>query len=294
MAFQTLTGRESSSLPGLEAALAAGDSTEVGLQISRFSLLLLSPSLSLQFSLPLLLLPSSPPPIFSLPRFPSVSRRTQSPEQIAGPPAHAHGWMPAGPRDRSSSSEPGISPCGCSALSPGRPLAPAPGRGLRLCKWKVGGSGKGGPRVTACEGSSQLRVQLRGSRQPPLPAPPAPAPRPHLSRAGNAPAGDMATPVHTAARTCHLSPQPGSPESAAGAPFRSPARESPPPGLPLLGRRPRPAPGRALSRAGGVCGTGHGRGSGWDWPPSGAAARAPRRFPCPASPRLHSSPFPCP
>ncbi|XP_032331342.1 uncharacterized protein LOC116662134 isoform X4 [Camelus ferus] len=86
---------------------------------SRFSLLLLHPSLSLHFLLPLLLLPSSPPPIFSLPRFPSVSHRTQSPERIAGPPAHAHVWMPAGPRARNSSSEPGISPSGCSALSPG-------------------------------------------------------------------------------------------------------------------------------------------------------------------------------
>ncbi|XP_074214879.1 uncharacterized protein LOC123615475 isoform X7 [Camelus bactrianus] len=86
---------------------------------SHFSLLLLHPSLSLHFSLLLLLLPSSPPPIFSLPRFPSVSHRTQSPERIAGPPAHAHVWMPAGPRARNSSSEPGISPSGCSALSPG-------------------------------------------------------------------------------------------------------------------------------------------------------------------------------
>ncbi|XP_074214809.1 uncharacterized protein LOC141576215 isoform X4 [Camelus bactrianus] len=49
----------------------------------------------------------------------SVSHRTQSPERIAGPPAHAHVWMPAGPRARNSSSEPGISPSGCSALSPG-------------------------------------------------------------------------------------------------------------------------------------------------------------------------------
>nr|XP_031529592.1 uncharacterized protein LOC116278547 isoform X2 [Vicugna pacos] len=36
--------------------------------------------------------------------------------------------------------------------------------------------------------------------------------------------------------------------------------EPPPPGLPLLGRRPRPAPGTAASRAGGTCGAGRGRG----------------------------------
>ncbi|XP_074214630.1 uncharacterized protein LOC141576068 isoform X2 [Camelus bactrianus] len=120
-------------------------------KISRLSLLLLRPSLSLQFSLPLLLLPFSPPPIFSLPRFPSVSRRTQSPERIAGPPAHAHGWMPAGPRDRSSSSEPGISPCGCSALSPCRPLAPAPGRGLRLCPAQWHGRCSLGLRSSGCK-----------------------------------------------------------------------------------------------------------------------------------------------
>ncbi|XP_032329829.1 uncharacterized protein LOC116661562 isoform X2 [Camelus ferus] len=69
------------------------------------------------------LFPSSPtPPIFSPSHLPPPSIPqciSQNPERIAGPPAHAHGWMPAGPRVRRSSSEPGISPSGCSALSPG-------------------------------------------------------------------------------------------------------------------------------------------------------------------------------
>ncbi|XP_074215342.1 uncharacterized protein LOC141576325 [Camelus bactrianus] len=160
---------------------------------------------------------------------------------------------------------------------------------------RLGALGKG----SACHslrGLESSSVQLRGSRQPPLPVPPALAPRPHLSMAVQAPAGDMATPVHTAARTSHLSPQPGSPQSAACAPFRSPAASPLLPGFlssaadpapPLGGLRPGPA-GSAEPGGGG------GGDSGCHWPPSGAAARAPRRFPCPATPRLHSCPFPCP
>ncbi|XP_032331334.1 skin secretory protein xP2-like isoform X2 [Camelus ferus] len=112
--------------------------------------------------------------------------------------------------------------------------------------------------------------------------------------------GAQATPVQGRARTCrgHGHPRPyrgphlpplapaGLPSVCGRRPLPLSRRESPPPGLPLLGRRPRPAPGRPASRAGGD--------SGCDWPPSGAAARAPRHFPCPATPRLHSSPFPCP
>ncbi|XP_074234734.1 uncharacterized protein LOC141579801 [Camelus bactrianus] len=59
----------------------------------------------------------------------------QNPERIAGPPAHGQS-VSAGPRVGSSSSEPGISPKGFSALSPGRPLAPARGRCLWLWKCK--------------------------------------------------------------------------------------------------------------------------------------------------------------
>ncbi|XP_074217552.1 uncharacterized protein LOC141577408 [Camelus bactrianus] len=81
--------------------------------------------------------------------------------------------------------------------------------------------------------------------------------------------GAPSTAVQGQVCTCRLSPQPGSPVSVAGVPFPSPTRESSPPGLPLLGRRPVPAPGRAVSRAGGVCGPGRGRAAG-----AGAGLRA--------------------
>ncbi|XP_074234376.1 uncharacterized protein LOC123615342 isoform X6 [Camelus bactrianus] len=93
-------------------------------QIPPFSLLLLS------ISLPPLFPSFLPPPIFSLPCCPSFSRRTQ---RIAGPPTHAQS-VPAGRWFGSSSSQPGIGHKTFSALSPGRPLAPALGRGLWL--WK--------------------------------------------------------------------------------------------------------------------------------------------------------------
>ncbi|XP_074197665.1 uncharacterized protein LOC141573434 isoform X2 [Camelus bactrianus] len=50
---------------------------------------------------------------------------SQNPERIAVPPAHAQS-VPAGTRVGSSSSEQGIGPKFCSALSPGRTFVPAP------------------------------------------------------------------------------------------------------------------------------------------------------------------------
>ncbi|XP_032331340.1 uncharacterized protein LOC116662134 isoform X2 [Camelus ferus] len=86
--------------------------------------------------------------------------------------------------------------------------------------------------------------------------------------------GAQATPVQGRARTCrghghhrpyrgpHLPPlaPAGLPSVCGRRPLPLSRRESPPPGLPLLGRRPRPAPGRPASRAGGICGAGRGRG----------------------------------
>ncbi|XP_032317709.1 uncharacterized protein LOC116657928 isoform X2 [Camelus ferus] len=66
-------------------------------------------------------------------------------------------------------------------------------------------------------------------------------------------------------------------------------------GLPLLGLRPRPAPRPAVSGAGGICGSraraGTLSGTGFL---AGLQPAIPSRFPCPATTRLHSSPFPCP
>ncbi|XP_074215064.1 uncharacterized protein LOC141576231 isoform X2 [Camelus bactrianus] len=120
--------------------------------------------------------------------------------------------------------------------------------------------------------------------------------------------GAQATPVQGRARTCrghghpgpyrgpHLPPlaPAGLPSVCGRRPLPLSRRESPPPGLPLLGRRPRPAPGRPASRAGGICGAGRGRGQWLRLASERGCSRAPRHFPCPATPRLHSSPFPCP
>ncbi|XP_072805045.1 uncharacterized protein [Vicugna pacos] len=74
--------------------------------------------------------------------------------------------------------------------------------------------------------------------------------------------GAPATAVQGQVCPCRHLAQPGSPQFTAGVHFPSPARESSPPGLPLLGRRPVPAPGRAASRADVVCGPGRGRAPG--------------------------------
>ncbi|XP_074216335.1 uncharacterized protein LOC141576892 isoform X2 [Camelus bactrianus] len=213
-----------------------------------------------------------------------------NPEWIAGPPAHGQ-LVPAGPRVGSSSSEPGIGPKGFSALSTGRSLAPARGRGLWLWKCKVGGSRERGQAAaggrSACHsppGRQSACVQLNCSGQTPLPAPPTPAPRPHLSMARCAPAAShpAGLPSVRGWRPLPLS-RPRVLSSRAASP-RPPARPRPWAGC---------VPGgwglRTRTWAGGW---------GWGWPPSGAAARvstnplppafpAPRPRGCPALPFLH-------
>ncbi|XP_074234380.1 uncharacterized protein LOC123615342 isoform X8 [Camelus bactrianus] len=75
-----------------------GDSRKIKRWMGRhvdLSLLLAPPP---SISLPPLFASSPTPRNFSLPGLPNVSLRTQSPVRMAGPPAHAHSWMPAGPR----------------------------------------------------------------------------------------------------------------------------------------------------------------------------------------------------
>ncbi|XP_072813374.1 uncharacterized protein [Vicugna pacos] len=86
-------------------------------------------------------------------------------------------------------------PKGFSAVSPGRPLSPAWGRGLLLWNCKLGGPRERGQEAaggrSACHsppGRQLACVQLNCSGQTTLPAPPAPAPRSHLSRSRCAPA----------------------------------------------------------------------------------------------------------
>ncbi|XP_074210069.1 uncharacterized protein LOC141575217 [Camelus bactrianus] len=189
----------------------------------------------------------------------------QNPEWIAGPPAHGQS-VPAGPRVGSSRSEPGIDPKGCSALSTGRPLTPARGRGLWLWKCKVWGSREWGQAAaggrSACHsppGCQSACVQLNCSGQTPLPAPPTPAPRPHLSMARCATAASHPARLPSVRGWRHLPlSRPRVLSSRAASP-RPPAR-------------PRPWEGCVPGERGLRTQTGAG-GWGRGWPPSGAAAR---------------------
>ncbi|XP_074218968.1 uncharacterized protein LOC141577532 isoform X2 [Camelus bactrianus] len=157
---------------------------------------------------------------------------SQNPERITGPPVHAQS-VPAGTRVGSSSSEQGIGPKFCSALSPGRTFSPAP------------------------------------------------APRPQLSRARCAPAATRPSRAPLSPRLESLFPLPPASPLLPGC-LSSAAGPSPP----LGGLCPGTA-GSADPDGGGRLGLGLASERGY-------CLRPPPGFPCPATPGLHSSPFPSP